>query len=152
MAEGVDSREQIAMPVYKSPTANTGVAWTVATAYGVEQPGGLTYTLFDENGEEIGRKEHSLPERQFEHSALFITEIFDGLPEEFVGTLRVSIFPGVDRSLRMTDEEYEALRARVREFQKWIYGACLRMDIVPGGVNLGSLPVKAGLPRYRPEE
>ena len=67
------------------------------------------------------------------------------MPEEFVGTLRVSIDRTVDDPLRVTEQEWEEHRKYLKTLNRWITGAALRIDYTEDGINLGSTPVRSGL-------
>ena len=175
MATSRVSGEQIAIPIIRgtrnhgrqelfaalegevSVKVDTGVAWLVS---GVPQwmDVYVVFTLFDENGKEIDRSSLRVDTGNT-HLARFAHEIFPDIPEEFVGTLRISISDYVDDPLRPTQEEWDALQARLDRSSVRIGGAAIRLDLVeldqdgektPILLHLGSAPVTVGLARYRP--
>jgi hypothetical protein len=77
------------VPVEKTPSINTGVAW--APSFGLNDtilPVNLTLSLFDEAGRPIQQKTMS----NVGHRAIFFDQIFDGIPSTFVGSMLLEGF------------------------------------------------------------
>lgn len=150
MIAGVWNKEQVSIPVSFSEQANTGVAWIVIREGDDGQdPDDVLFTLFDGNGQETARITESCP--SVCQRAKFINEIFPDVPMGFQGTLRISIMDGVDDPLTVSDEEWERRKRAIQTSRSWIAAAALRMDTVSSGAAaFSSVPVQAGLPRFRP--
>jgi predicted choloylglycine hydrolase len=69
-------------PVEKSPSINTGLAWAPGTVAG---PFPLVMTLFDQEGVQVQQKILGF----VGHEARFFDEIFDSVPDGFLGRVRI---------------------------------------------------------------
>jgi hypothetical protein len=73
---------QFVLPVERSVAVNTGLAWAPGSS---TDPFDIEVRLFDAEGAEVGSETIS-----FEgHLARFFTEIFNDVPESFVGSVRI---------------------------------------------------------------
>ena len=168
-------REQITIPIMRtrsyghqeifgvfdgevSTTVNTGIAWL---AHSVKSEGAdVVFTLFGENGEEVDRITTRVSSGNT-HQALFIHEIFPETPEEFIGTLRVSVGSRVDDPQRISDEDWEALQEELSDPPAKITGMAVRTDLLEVEQNgekvltllyLSSSTANHRLPRYKPRD
>lgn len=151
------TKEQITLPVYRSATVNTRIAWTAHStnrmAYGsilrswLESQYPVVFTLYGAKGEEVRREQSTFS--QFTHEARFLDEIFPELSEDFSGTLRISLLDTVDEPQWLTPEEWESIKAKIDQSLVWISGAALRMDTVEQGIMFSSVPIKTGISRFK---
>jgi len=98
------------LPVESSPTVNTGLAWTTAAQEGDTFQ--ITVSLADLSGREIGSEMFTYDG----HFARFITQIFENVPEQFVGRLLI-------------------------ESEKPIYAVGIRLEHSAGDFQLTGIPV-----------